>query len=166
MPAAVHPFPLAFRMTWWPWLVAATVWEQVGVVLVLAAGLAVNPPGPAAWRAWAASYAAASTVGLLLTAPLMAGYVWWYRVRVGPGGLRGYSFWGWPTVVPWDAPAAVERRSFLGLPVLLVAGSPTGRRVWLAALMADPHGFAEAVSEHAGDDHPLTEALWERLAGG
>ena len=164
MPAgrpAGNPYPAGFRPRLLPPLAVLFVGTHLGVGLVLLAGWTLapahRPPGWVLLASWTVGAVAAGPL-VLLTAGV---FVWWYRVRVGPAGLRGHDGWGRPVAVAWAAIGRVRPVAFAGLPCLLVA-APGGRRVWLPLFLRDPDGFAEAVAAFAGADHPLAGALQGR----
>ena len=99
---------------------------------------------------------------LLAVAPL----VWRLKaIRVGPAGLRTPRILG-GRVVPWDARMRVWRSRLFGVAYLELWAAGLPHPVRMPADLTDPEGAVEAVAEFAGPNHPLTEALRERLAGG
>ncbi len=158
-------FPHAFRMKFWPWIIFGWVACNVSVLGILAVTLALGPAQrPPAWVI-VYGYAAGWVFGTPFLAIGVGLYVVLFRVRVGPGGLRGYDFWSLPAVVSWDGITDLRPLSLVGLPFLLIQSDVSRRRLWLPLFLADYPGFVEAVAESAGDDHPLTVALKERLIG-
>ena len=159
-------FPHRFRMKLWPLLLFGAVAVPAGTAVAIAA------------RGWAAgadpftrAYLLAVVrggwpnlvVAAALAPALYALVVWWFRVGVGPAGLRGFDFWGRYLTLPWDAEVRLRPTAFFGLPFLRVQSA--GRRtVWLPRFLHDPDGFADALGRFAGPDHPLTAAARDRLA--
>ena len=78
-------------------------------------------------------------------------------VRVGPAGLTPEAPLHVGRLVRWEQIAAVRPRQLGLVPVLRLRGP--GVRLNLPLPLADPDGFAAAVGEFAGPDHPLTRAL-------
>ena len=153
------PFRCRPSLAWTVAQMLLIIWvSQLGMqCLGMAAGVF---PVPRRATAFGLGFAlAASTVGGLVGAALA-----WRQLGfgVGPGGLAVGRPFRRPVVVTWDDMEAVRPKWGLLIPWLLVtvrAGKPVG----VPLRLADPDGFAAAVREHAGPDHPLTLALAERL---
>jgi hypothetical protein len=82
---------------------------------------------------------------------------------VGPQGIACEGTWGGPLVVPWDEVTGTDLTYVFGLSDLLVSARGAKRPVWVPLQVADPEGFAAAVREFAGDDHPITREVSEWL---
>lgn len=82
----------------------------------------------------------------------------WHRVEVGPEGIR--SRLGPVEPIYWDAIQTVRvvRWSVLSY---LELETRKGRVHRFPLYLADLPGFVEAVERFAGENHPLTWALWE-----
>ena len=154
------PRVVAFRMSYWRWLliggVAAQVLYAAMFVLmevVFAGGRGLRDPG-----FWAFYAAGAAAVTVLLV-PAMGLYVLIWRVRVGPDALRGSDVWGRFVTVPWASVRAVRPFTLLTLPYLRVYSTTTRRVMWLPLFLADYRRFAELVAAYAGEDHPVTREM-------
>lgn len=101
----------------------------------------------------------AAVTALMLACSFGGSLVWVHRpaVHVEEDGLRASGPWGASTV-PWHEMASVERRSWLGLPLVRVR-SVRGGFVQFPWPLADRAGFQAAVREHGGPDTPLTRWL-------
>jgi hypothetical protein len=82
---------------------------------------------------------------------------------VGSRGIACEGTWGGPRVVIWEDVANTEPAHVLGLSYLRVYTRRASRPVWVPLQFADPDGFAAAVREFAGEDHPITRAVSEWL---
>ena len=81
-----------------------------------------------------------------------------FRVVVSARGLQWVTLEGVTVFAEWGEIERATRERFLGL--TLVGVEITGRGVSYVTLdLNDPAGFADALVEHAGPDHPLTRAV-------
>jgi hypothetical protein len=81
------------------------------------------------------------------------------RVTLTPKGIRCPDRWGVYRLSRWEVIDDVRPRSFLGLRALRFDTSDEHRRFWLPLHLSDIAGFATAVAQLAGPNHPLTQAL-------
>ncbi|MBR0346012.1 MAG: hypothetical protein IJI03_12220 [Rudaea sp.] len=77
-------------------------------------------------------------------------------------GLRGRSFWGRRTEIPWSKVSKVSPFSMHGIPGF-VAGSDSKREVYACVLGLDLNEVHSRLILYAGAQHPLTK-LFERAA--
>lgn len=137
-------------------LFAADTWgPPVAAGLLLAAissALGVALPWPTV----------AAVTGLMFACSFGGSLVWVRRpaAHVGVDGLRGSGAWGGTSLMPWQEMASVQRRSWLGLPLVRVR-SLRGGFVQFPWPLADADGFRAAVREYGGPDCPLTHWLVE-----
>ena len=103
------------------------------------------------------AFSALATAGALARALVVAA---WHRIEVGPVGIRARPRDRQP--IPWAAIETVRitRWSLLSYLELEVAN---GRPARFPLYLTDLPGFAVAVEEFAGENHPLTWALYEWL---
>jgi hypothetical protein len=143
----------SFRSSFW--LVFAVV-MALGLLIALAMivvmhGLNLDPIG------LLIGLAAAEVTGVVFT--LLA--VFYYKVYVGPEGVRCYNFWGLYRTVAWDDFAAIRPVNFCGLRFLRVRSTSPGTPIWVPLFLTKPRMFEEAVIRHGGVTHPLARALDE-----
>lgn len=156
------PRVVAFRMAVWRWFVVASVAAQLAYTALVVASDTLSGRSylvPAVWRAWAGG-----VVGIVvLLAPGLWLYVLVWRVWVGPNTLRGWDFWGRFVTVSWGSIRAVKILHFPLLPTARLYSTGTRRVIWLPLFLVDYRRFAELVAEYAGEDHPVTRAVRQRI---
>ncbi|HVK16922.1 MAG TPA: hypothetical protein VM533_08225 [Fimbriiglobus sp.] len=159
-----NPRVVAFRMSYWRWLLVGNVFTQVlyAAVFVLLEVVITGRRGlgdPGFWSIYVAK-AVAVTMALVLSLVI---YVTTWQVWVGPDTLCGSNAWGWFVTVSWGSVHAVRPFNLLTLPYLRVYSDETRRVIWLPLFLVDYARFAELVAEYAGADHPVTRAVWRRI---
>ena len=82
----------------------------------------------------------------------------WHRIEVGPEGIR--SRLGPVEPIDWDAIQTVRISRWSVLSYLELE-TLKNRKHRFPLYVTDLTGFVEAVERFAGEDHPLTWALWE-----
>ena len=156
------PRVVAFRMAVWRWFVVASVAAQLAytALVVVSDSLSGRPSFTApVWQTWAGG-----VVGIVvLLVPGLWLYVLVWRVWVGPDALRGWDFWGRFVTVPWGSIHTVKLLNFPLLPTARLYSTGTRRVIWLPLFLAGYSRFAELVAEYAGEDHPVTRAVWQRI---
>jgi hypothetical protein len=152
-------------MSYWRLLTAILLWSVplgvgigVGMVFVLSAGMGLTVNSVLLGGAVTAAVAGGEAAAALLVLP-MVGY---YKVYVGPEGVRAFNFWGVYRFARWADVRQVVPGAYLGLLPMLRAYTAGARTpLWLPLFLADRDGFCALVRTHAGDEHPLTVALGE-----
>jgi hypothetical protein len=158
------PRVVAFRMVLWRWLLVGILAAQTGCVLFLASLDVVfdHGRGLRTTNFWY-FYTAGAAAIVILIVPAMLAYVLVWRVWVGPDTLRGADFWGRFVTVAWGSVREVRSFNLLSLPFLRVYSTGTRRIIWLPLFLVDYRRFAELVAEYAGEGHPVTRAVWQRI---
>jgi hypothetical protein len=132
------------------WLLAAVAHILFAVLMVLAVGLSGREVDPVA----------------LACVAVMPAFYWvvygvMFRVTVSPAGLEWMGMDGQRTFARWDQFRAATPARWLGFPQVRLdfehAGVLWGS--WIPLTLSDPGGFADALREHAGPDHPITRAV-------
>lgn len=100
------------------------------------------------------------TVGLvLIVATLVAASTFMQPTVVGPQGITALTMLGNRRTVNWDAIDSVTLSKLFGLLPALKMKARTGQALWLPlATFRLPELYAQ-VCQHAGDKHPLAQAL-------
>lgn len=153
---------VTFRQPFWRWYLFAVVAGQVLFPLVNLIPAAAAPQ-QFGWNYFRATSPFGAAMIPLFMAPAIFLYVRIWTVRVGPAGLRGFTFWGRFVTVSW---ASIDRVTPAAIPLFpqLRVYSPEARRpIWLPAFLNDYRHFTERVARHAGGRHPLTLELLKRL---
>ncbi len=132
------------------WLLAAVAHLLLAVLMVLAVGLSGREVNPVALACVAVGPAFYWVV-----------YGVTFRVTVSSAGLEWMGLDGQRTFAQWDQFRAATPARWLGLSQVGLDFEHAGRlwRSWIPLTLSDPGGFADALREHAGPDHPLTRAV-------
>jgi hypothetical protein len=151
-------------MSYWRWLLVGSFATHVffAAVFVLLEVVITGRRGlgdPSFWSVYTAK-AVAVTMALALSLVI---YVTTWQVWVGPDTLCGSNPWGWFVTVSWKSVRAVRPYYLLTLPYLRVYSTETRRVIWLPLFLVNYRRFAELVAEYAGEDHPVTRAVWHRI---
>ncbi len=114
-------------------------------------------PDPSGWMALT-SYLVLAALATVAAVGRTAVIAVWHRIEVSSEGIRARP--GPVEPISWDAIQTVRvvRWSVLSY---LELETRKGRTHRFPLYLADLPGFAEAVEQYAGEDHPLTWALWE-----
>jgi hypothetical protein len=111
------------------------------------------------WRidplAVVAGIAAGEAVGLLYTLAV----VFYFKVYVGPVGLRCYNFWGVYRTAAWDDIRSARPFNFLGLRFLRAHTADARTPLWVPLFLTEPERFEALVRRYAGVTNPLARAL-------
>jgi hypothetical protein len=83
-----------------------------------------------------------------------------FRVVVSAQGLHWVMLDGVHVFAEWGEIEGATRQRFPGLTQVRVEVRARGVS-WVPLYLNDPAGFADALREHAGTDHPLTRAVTE-----
>jgi hypothetical protein len=107
-------------------------------------------------RAFLSTHLVLAALATVIALALLGMFAPLYRITVGPEGIRP----GPVEPIPWDAvrTARVIRRSALSY---LELETREHRKHRVPLFVVDLTGFAEAVEQFAGEDHPSARALWE-----
>jgi hypothetical protein len=150
----------SFRWSFLPWffVTGTAVVIGLGLGFGLAWCLAPRPITPPLLvltftAALAGGYAAGLVLTLLFTA--------YWKVYVGPWGLRGPDGYGLFHEVEWPAMVAARPFNFFGVRYLRVLRADRRRPLWLPLMLANRGGFEGLAYRYAGPTHPLTRALLE-----
>ncbi len=108
----------------------------------------------------------AGTMMTLVTVATVALCVWRLTLQPRPDGLVVAQLIGRPVVIAWDRIEAVRPGGVSHIAHILLTVRGWRRPVAVPLRLNDLPGFADAVAEFAGDDHPLADALHDRLTGG
>lgn len=103
-------------------------------------------------------YLAFATVGAVIAIAHSLRVTIWHRIGVGPKGIHSYPGLAEPAY--WDAIHTVRITRWSVLSYLELE-TQKNRKHRFPLYVADLPGFVEAVERFAGEDHPLTWALWE-----
>ena len=82
-----------------------------------------------------------------------------YTIELGEAGIRAHSFWGKRRFIHWHEIESVRPFSLLNLRYLRLYGPPPSKPVWMAAFIANPSSFREAMSNLAPKDSPVLAHL-------
>jgi hypothetical protein len=132
------------------WLLAAIGHGLLAVLMVLAVGLSGREVNPV--------YLACVAV---VPAFYWVVYGVMFRVTVSPAGVEWVGMDGGRMSARWDEVRAASPESWLGFKQARFDFERAGVlwRSWIPLHLSDPDGFADAVRQHAGPDHPLSRAL-------
>jgi hypothetical protein len=153
----------SFRVSFWPLLGylllgvsvlgLPAVSMEVAVLWVLAPGTPLE--------VWLVAVGGAVAVGEVVAALAALAGVWYFRVDVGPEGLRSYDSWYLFREVAWADILSARPRNILGLKSLRLQTAGARAPLWLPPFLADRERFHGLVMRYAGPDHPLAIALHE-----
>ena len=155
---------VSFRMSFRWFFVVVIVWAiPLGVIVgtslafILGALGGTTVPELALGAAVLGATVAGEVLAALLILPLLA----YYKVYVGPEGVRGFNFWGVYRFARWADFGDAAPINFLGLRFLRAHTAGSRVPLWLPLFLADWQGFCQSVRLYAGHDHPLAVALSE-----
>jgi hypothetical protein len=132
------------------WLLAAAGHLLLAILMVLAVGLSGREVNPV----------------YLACVAIIPAFYWVvygviFRVTVSPAGVEWVGMDGQKSFARWDEVRAASPEHWLGFNQVRFDFERAGQlwRSWIPLNLSDPGGFADAVREHAGPDHPLARAL-------
>ncbi len=149
---------LSFRLSFWVvwrWTTSATGAVFLAISLAHVGVKGFN-------GGWEFHFQTALKLGLMsgfLSGLMAAAWVDCYPVELTTDGLKCSDALGRRHVAAWPTIERVRQINVFGFRYLRVQSSATSRTLWVPLFLSDMPGFCAAIADHAGPDHPLTEAL-------
>jgi hypothetical protein len=150
------------------------LWVPLAYVLLISVGIGVPlalaivtvmmglPPATQIVHAVSIAVAAGDAVGFAGVCAMVA----YFRVYVGPEGLRTYNSCLVFRTVSWDDIHSLRRSGLPGLRSLRFNATGARFSLFVPLCLSDMERFCLLVCQYAGAEHALARALNEELSGG
>jgi hypothetical protein len=140
------------------------LWGLSGVLVLVLSPLVLRNIAfmdPFRWEGAAAALASLLLLTPVLVFALAAPFVWLYRVRVHPLGLRAFDAKGRFHSVRWPVMSAAQPLAMLSLPYVRVTTTEAGVELVIPLFLAEREAFQRLVVQQAGPANPLARFLLE-----